>query len=133
MARRPRLRRIAAAIIERHDKHFLIARSKEEAERVWLFPRGIVRDDESAEAGMRRIAREDIGLMIEIVVGQPPLEVESGGERFEIRYFFCGLIHGDARPGPYAEVRWVSRAHLQEYDFDGASKPVVEWMVQNEE
>ena len=82
---------------------------------------------------MRRVAREDMGLTLEIVVGQPPLELESGGERFEIRYFFCGVIHGEARPGPYAEVRWVSRAHLREYDFDAASKPVVEWLVENEE
>jgi hypothetical protein len=133
MAKRPRLRRIAAAIIERPDRHFLIALGKDEAERVWLFPRGVVREDESPEAAMRRITRDDIGLSVEIVVGQPPLEVESGGERFEIRYFFCGVIQGEVRPGPYVEVRWVLRAHLQEYDFDAASKPVAEWLVESEE
>ena len=133
MARRPRLRRVAAAIIERHDNHYLIARRAETVERVWLFPRGVVKDGESPETAMRRISVDDIGLTVEIMVGQPPLEIESDGERFEIRYFFCGVIQGEARPGPYAEVRWVPKTHLREYDFDGASKPVAEWILENEE
>ena len=133
MTQRSRLRRLASAIIERPDKHYLIVRRPEETERLWLFPRGIVDEGESPEAAMRRIARDDIGLSLEIVVGQPPLHVESGGERFEIRYFFCGVIQGEASPGPYAELRWISKAHLQEYEFDGVSKPVAEWMIENEE
>jgi 8-oxo-dGTP diphosphatase len=122
----------AAALFERHDDHLLIARpvtSREDA-RHWVFPRGRANPGESAEAAMRRFAEADLGVRIEIVVGQPPFIARVGDEDVEMRYFFCGIITGEPRPGPYEEVRWVSKAHLREYDFDAASMPVVEWLLE---
>jgi hypothetical protein len=78
---------------------------------------------------MRRIAREQLGVIVELVIGQPPLLCDIAGQSCEIRYFFCGVSSGDAKPGPYSEIRWISRAHLREYDFDDSSKVVVEWLL----
>ena len=132
MPPKPRHPVIVAGIIERHDNHVLIALPAQEgtASRLWQFPRGPVQDDESPEAGMRRICRDAIGLTIEVVVGQPPLHSEINGKEYELRYFFCGLASGEAEPGPYQEIRWVSHAHLREYDFDPPSQPVVDWVLQ---
>ncbi len=121
----------AAGLIERQDNHILIVtfEQSENLPRLWQFPRGRVRPGESPEAAMRRIARRNLGITVGIVVGQPPVVAEVDGERAELRYFFCGLSVGDTRPAPYAEIQWIPRIHLREYDFDPASQIVVDWAV----
>lgn len=128
--RRPRTT-LLAAIIERVDNHILIALPVDEAAatRRWQFPRGLPQEKESPESAMRRIAQENLGLSVDIVIGQPPLPCEVDGESIEIRYFFCGTLQSEATPGPYAEVLWIPKVHLLEYDFDGPSKLVVEWIL----
>jgi len=123
---------VAAAIVERHDNHLLIALpgSEPEQHREWQFPRGSVHDDESPESGVRRFCRHELGLNVEVVVGQPPLQFEIGGTTCELRFFFCGIISGEAEAGPYGEIRWVPRGHLREYDFDSVSRPVAEWLLE---
>lgn len=131
---RPKLRRqLSAGIIERHDNHVLIALPESQAEgaRWWRFPRGDVREGESAESAMRRIAREQLGIEVEIVVGQPPLVANLRDAEVELRYFFCGIIQGEAQQREYAELRWAPRGQLREYDFDDASRPVVEWLLES--
>jgi 8-oxo-dGTP diphosphatase len=119
-----------AAIIERADNHILIVLpGHAEPARQWIFPRGLADPNESAEAAMRRIARDQLGVFVELVIGQPPFLADVGGALSEMRYFFCGLSGGDARPGPYSEIRWVQRAQLREFDFDEPSKAVVEWLL----
>ena len=49
----------------------------------------------------------------------------------ELRYFFCGIAKGHAQPGPYAEIRWVPKHHLSEYDFDKPSHAVAKWLLQS--
>ena len=123
--------RWSAGIIERHDNHVLIVLPNDEpqAGRLWCFPRGPAEPNESPEATMRRVARTQLKLDVDVVVGQPPLVVRIEGREAELRYFFCGVTSGDADPGPYAETRWVSRGHLREYEFDAVSQPVVEWLL----
>ena len=132
MARRRKHPLVAAGIIERHDNHVLIAlpTSADATHRLWQFPRAQVQSDESPEDGMRRFCQEEIGLNVEIVVGQPPLIVEIDGQECEVRFFFCGIIAGEAKPGLFQEIRWVSHAHLREYDFDPPSQPVVDWILE---
>ena len=131
MTRRSANPTYAAGIIERHDHHFLIALSEgaTQDERLWHFPRGLVEAAESPEAAMRRIAQTNLSIAIDIMIGQPPIVAVVDGESLELRYFFCGVIEGEASAGPYAEIRWVSKAHLREYDFDDVSSPVVDWIL----
>ena len=128
----PKRKLFVAGIIERQDNHLLIALSTEPGlkERRWCFPCGPAAPGESPEAAMRRLADRGLGIRIEVIVGQPPLISRIGGEEVELRYFFCGVIQGEAVPGPYAELRWVPRYHLREYDFDEPSRPVVEWLLE---
>jgi ADP-ribose pyrophosphatase YjhB (NUDIX family) len=122
----------AAAILERPDHHHLIVRTAavREEERVWMFPRGRVQANESPEAAMRRIAKSDLGISVDILVGQPPFLVRQNGDEVEMRYFYCAIEEGSPRLGPYEEMRWVSKPHLREYDFDGASEPVAQWLLE---
>ena len=120
----------AAALIERADNRVLIARLPDSprGDRVWVFPRGSVEGGEPPEAALRRTLETQLGVQVEIVVGQPPLRVELAGREVELRYFFCGILSGELRAGPYAETRFSSRAHLAEYELDEASAPVADWL-----
>ena len=102
MPRRTQRRIYAAGIIERNDNHILIALPSEEAasSRLWQFPRGAVEEGESPEAAMRRVAKNKLGVAVEIAVGQPPLMHTIDGGEAELRYFFCGVTAGETEPGP---------------------------------
>ena len=138
MARSKSSKAYVAAIIERQNNDILIVRSPESSESSdstgggpkWMFPRGRVRDDESPEAAARRTTRDDLGIEVEIVVGQPPLVAEIGGERVELRFFFCGLISGGEESGPEDVIRWVPKHHLREYEFDVVTQPVADWLLE---
>ena len=132
MPRPPQRPLYVAVILERQDNHVLIALADEGdvCSRPWCFPRGLAGAGESPEAAVRRVAREALGIEVEIVVGQPPLSAELDGELADVRYFFCGLLTDEEPAGPYAEIRWVARAHLREYAFDAASGPVVDWLLE---
>ena len=127
----PARRQFAAALIERHDHHMLIQRCAGDPglSPVWQFPRGAVKPGESSEGAMRRIAREILGVDVEVVVGQPPFVEVVDGVRYELRYFFCGIIRGEIMGDDQDTLRWISKAHLREYDFDALSRPVAEWLL----
>lgn len=124
----------AAAVIEREDGCVLIATGKEasDSSRLWHFPRCPVTPGETPEAAMRRFAAEEIGIPVDIIEGRPPLVCQVDGSEIELRYLFCGPVGDDTQTGSYAEVRWVPKAHLREYEFDPASKPVSDWMLGND-
>lgn len=77
---------------------------------------------------MRRVAREQLGFELEIVVGQPPLLEVIDGTEVEVRYFFCGVIRQRRAKPTYEETRWVSKAHLSEYEFSEPARPIVDWL-----
>lgn len=134
MSRHTRKKSYVAAIIEGVNNHILVVTTGDASvsDRAWLFPRGPVRPGESPESALRRVVRDDLGLDLEIVVGQPPLVGPVDGEQVELRYFFCGVSLGEATPDPYSDVRWIPRAHLREYEFDEASRGVVEWILEED-
>jgi 8-oxo-dGTP pyrophosphatase MutT (NUDIX family) len=128
---RPRRSPFVASIIERANNDILIAlaRGPDAVLRHWQFPRGRARPDESPEAAMRRVARELLGILVEVIVGQPPVPARIDGEEVEVRFFFCGVADGEPRPEQFVELAWIHKAHLREYEFDAVSKPVVDWML----
>ena len=121
----------AAGIIEREDGHVLIAAATDQAEssRLWQFPRCPVEPDETPESALRRFTAEEINMPVDIIECQPPLMCQMDGREIELRYLFCGPLSDEPIQGPFAEVRWVPKAHLREYDFDPASQPVADWIL----
>lgn len=123
----------AVGIVERYDNHLLIlvTETNPERPRLWQFPRGPIAPEETPEVAMRRIAGDLLGLEVEIVVGQPPVPCWLDGTEVELRVFFCCPIEGEAHTDETVELRWVPKAHLREYDFDAASQPVADWILEN--
>lgn len=123
----------AVGLIERYDHALLIALPSpgEDDKRLWVFPRGRIEEGESPESAMRRIAQHHHDVEVEVVVGQPPVVEIIEGKEVELRYMFCGILTGEPAAGPYEEVRWAPKQQLREYDFDPASVPVVEWLLES--
>lgn len=121
---------MAAALIERYDDCLLIVTvdAADAVPRTWRFPRGSVKPDEFAESALRRVVLEELGVGIEIVVGEPPMLCQIDGVETEVRYFFCGLSTGEPKPGPYAAIEWVTPGKLGDHNFDGPSQPVADWL-----
>lgn len=80
---------------------------------------------------MRSLARDTLGLSIDIAVGQPPLQEEMDGTMVELRYFFCSVAEGDPSAEEDRSIRWICKPHLREYEFDSLSQPVVQWILQS--
>src|SRR5262245_3701262 len=110
-------RYVAGIVEDAHDQYLIALPQTDSSERLWQFPRALARADESAEAAMRRVASELLGLTVEVIVGQPPIQGSIDGQLFEFRYFFCGVLSGEAKSSSLAELRWVPHSHLLEYDF----------------
>ena len=122
---------VVAGIIERYDGCVLICRTNGgDDRRRWVFPGGMMEEDRSPEAALRRLVLERVVLHIEIVAGQPPLLGQYGEREVEYRFFICGLTDGEASPVGYAEVRWVAQGQLCEYDFDPPTDHVINWFTE---
>jgi ADP-ribose pyrophosphatase YjhB (NUDIX family) len=120
---------VAAGIIEHDNAVLIVLPDAPDQPRRWQFPRGLANPGESAEAAMRRVAREQLGADVEIVIGQPPLVQTIDEASVEVRYFLCGLIDRDPQGTHYRELRFAPKAQLREYDFDPASAEVVKWLL----
>jgi ADP-ribose pyrophosphatase YjhB (NUDIX family) len=131
MKKRPQRPVYSAALLETPDRQLLIVRrpGDNDEKRVWQFPRGPAGERESPEAAVRRVAAEQLDVKVEIMVGQPPFVVELDGVPVELRYFFCVITDGTPQRGPYAEIRWVPRVQIAEYEFDAGSQPVADWLT----
>lgn len=131
----------AVAIIQRPDGRTLIIRDAEggpaqgagsgdvAAHRWWRFPRGLVKSGESAEAAMRRIASERLGLRINLEIGQPPVPGMIGGEPVVLRYFLCSVDDVAEMEAAGVEINWVMPAQLREFDFELVHREVVDWLL----
>jgi len=122
---------VVSCLIERPGDEILICSESEPSrtDRGWQFVTGVVEDGESAEAAMRRIARQRVGLEIDIHTGQPPFAGEFAGSPCAYRYFLASITSGEAKPLDYRELRWVKSAQLCEYDFAPVHRDIVQWYV----
>ena len=124
---------VSAGIIEGAVGRMLICREQDTGgESNWMFPRFEVPKGDSPEAVLRRGVKRELGIDIEVVIGQPPIEERQGERSIIWRYFVCDAITSDVRTDPYTEVRWIERGHLCEYDFDDHTQPIVDWLMEAE-
>ncbi len=119
------------AILQRPGDRCLIVRPNSDEDCPWEFPGGPIRAGESPEAGLRRVVREQLGVAIDIVQGQPPVSFGSGTHQVIYRYYLCGVTNAEPAAVGVAQLRWVLRKQLIEYDFPAAFRPIVEWLMED--
>jgi len=119
------------ALIMNSRREYLIClpRTSEDESR-WEFPGGMARENEGPEQALRRCCREQLGVDLEITLGQPPFVHNFGGKSITYRYFVCGVRKGAPEPLGCAEVRWVLAGQLRDYEFDRPTQDVVDWILE---
>jgi len=118
------------ALIQRAGREYLIIKTQSGDEQPWEFPGGRIRSNEVPEAGLRRICREQIGIELDISIGQPPFVHRFGTHSVTYRYHICGIRGGEAEDIGCAELRWVLPEQLREYIFDVPTQQVVDWLLE---
>lgn len=131
MARHAELPRVSLGLIEgpRNEWLILCPAGDSATERHWTFLHGPVRQGESPEAALRRLTSDQLEVKVDIYVGQPPVIITLDGQRVELRCFFCSIVAGNAAAPEGMEIRWIPKAHLEEYQFDALSAPIAAWLV----
>lgn len=127
---RERLPVDARAMIVRARVNYLIVRPGGDPEAPWRFPGGSAEADESPEAALRRTAREQLGVELEILVGQPPFVHRTSERAVTYRYYVCAILRGEPATRGGGEMRWVQAAQLRDYVFDEPTQKVVDWIIE---
>lgn len=112
---------VVAAVIEQDGK-ILIGQRRRDASKhplKWEFPGGKVEPGESAEAGLARELREELG--IEATVGTliDEYEFHYPGSRRSTRLLFFRVHEFTGQPQnlDFEQIQWVRRSALTNYDF----------------
>lgn len=98
-------------------------------ENCWTFPNGPADAREMPEEALRRMLHESLGARLRVVCGQPPVDMAWDDVVCRWRFFFCDAANQEVQNRSFAEIRWVRRADLREYDFDPVSQQVAAWLL----
>jgi len=98
----------------------------------WEFPGGTVRQNETAQACLKREMHEEFGIRVSVgrIFGESIYHYDYGSIR--LLAYLARLESGKPAPKAHSEFRWVSTDQLSEYDFAPADIPFVE-KLQNQE
>ena len=108
------MRVVVAAVVERDDGRFLLARRLPGAHLggLWEFPGGAIEEGETPEEALAREFVEELG--VRITVGEPITFAFHRDERRDVLLLFhaAGIALGEPRGLQGQEVRWFARAEL---------------------
>ncbi len=112
---------VVAAVIE-HDGRILIGQRKRDARKhplKWEFPGGKVEAGESAEEGLARELREELGIEAVIGVQLDSYEFFYPGSARATHLLFYRVTEftGTAENLDFEQILWVGRGELAGYDF----------------
>ena len=117
---------VVIGVVERSGR-ILICRRKARAHlgRLWEFPGGKRKANESWEACLRRELREELGIAI-----RRPVRIWSRRYRYADRAvwlaaFRCGVARGKASALASDAIRWVAPETLPRYAFPPANGPLI--------
>ena len=88
---------------------------------LWEFPGGKVQEGESHEQALKREAREELGIAIE--VGEQIAVVRHAYSHFRVtlHVYRCTAPKGRPRAKAHTELRWIPPNQLSEYPLPGAN------------
>ena len=117
----------AGAIVFRNinDPQILIVRAKQDPSQ-WIFPKGHVEPGESKPEAALREAKEEAGVIGEIVTPVYPIvEFPKNGLLISVQYFLTKLT-AEVRPKEDREKKWVSPDEARRLLYHDGSRRVLE-------
>src|SRR5690606_19671998 len=122
---------VTCAIIEDNHKILICQRSERmKLPLKWEFPGGKIENGESKEDCLRREIREELGLAIEVGTALTPMEHHYPEFSLYLYPFLCKWTCGSLAIAEHAQVIWVDKSELQNYDWAEADVPIVNEIMQ---
>ena len=112
---------VSAALIFRDRKLLITQRhAKSHLGGLWEFPGGKREPGETFEQCLVREIREELG--VEISVGELFEEISHDYPEKSVRlkFFTCKLLSGEPEPLDCADVKWVTKMELADFEFPAA-------------
>jgi 8-oxo-dGTP diphosphatase len=120
---RNRIRVVSAAITNREGKYLITQRLPTATlPLLWEFPGGRVEAGESDGDALRRELKYRIG--VEVEVAEHLSQTSCDYERYtvELHLYSCRIVDGEAAPANVKDLRWVSAANFDDYEFTPADE-----------
>ena len=110
---------VAAALIVREDTVLVCQRTKYQTMPLkWEFPGGKIEHGEQPTDGLRRELEEELGIAARIGDEVARIKhVYKNGNAVELRFFLVREFEGEVENRIFADLRWVERSRLPDYDF----------------
>jgi len=118
---------VVAAVVRRAGR-ILITRRHDHAERggQWEFPGGKVEPGEGEAAALRREILEELDCRVAVGALLARTVHRYSDLEVELAFFACAIQSGsEPRLVGAAAMEWADPAHLAEYDFCEADRPVL--------
>ena len=118
---------VAAAVIRAADDRILIAKRPLDKHQggLWEFPGGKVESGETVEAALGRELAEELGIVV--TAAQPLIQVRHDypDKQVLLDVWQVTAFDGDPHGAEGQPLAWVEPAHLSEYSFPAANRPIV--------
>ena len=124
---------VTAALIMRGDQ-FLICRRRADQflPLKWEFAGGKIEDGEEPATGLRRELGEELDLDADIGPEVCRFSYEYPGRNpILLVFFYVTEFRGEPQNRQFAEIRWVPRNELREFNFLPADKELVEQIARD--
>ncbi|MGB8473479.1 MAG: (deoxy)nucleoside triphosphate pyrophosphohydrolase [Candidatus Acidiferrum sp.] len=120
---------VAAAVIERSDRRFLIGqrRRSDTSPLKWEFPGGKLKDGETSEAALARELREELGVTLDkcVEIGRVHHQYAGAPEELDIHFYAASIQESQLAPTTFEQIAWVLPKELGHYDFLAANSQLI--------
>ncbi|MGJ1433680.1 (deoxy)nucleoside triphosphate pyrophosphohydrolase [Sphingobacterium spiritivorum] len=124
---------VTCAIIIHQEKILICQRSeKMKLPLKWEFPGGKIEPGESKKDCLIREIKEELHLHIEVNEALKMVEHHYTDFSLQLFPFVCSVRGGQLTPQEHAQVLWVSKQQLMDYDWAEADIPIVKEFLLSE-
>src|SRR5215472_522168 len=121
------IKQVVAALIVRNGKILICQRTRHQPMPLkWEFPGGKIEPGESPKTALERELEEELGVVPRI--GREVALITHryrSGIAVELRFFLVERYSGELENRIFADVAWVGRKEISQYDFLEADAPLV--------
>jgi 8-oxo-dGTP diphosphatase len=121
------MREVTAAIIIKDNKVLIAQRAPgQKMSGKWEFPGGKTEEGETLEECLKREIFEELDIQIEVLgkFGENIFKYDMG--TIKLIAFNCQWVSGEIELSVHSQIKWVSGAEFDQYDFAPADIPFVE-------
>lgn len=121
---------VAAAVIVDQGRIFTACRGYGEFKGCWEFPGGKIEKDETPEDALQREIKEELAADIQIDRFLGTVDYDYPHFHLTMECYLCHVAGGPLTILEHSAFRWVKKEELENMDWLGTDRIVVEWVKQ---